>query len=189
MALLLNHPEVLKKARSEIDKFVGNDRLINESDICEIPYIQAIVNETLRLFPPVPVITPHESSSDCTIGEYNIRSKTMLLVNAWAIHRDPELWEDPTSFKPERFEGVESDTYRLKLIPFGMGRRGCPGAGLGNRVVALVLASLIQCFDWERCGEELVDMSEGTGLTMPKLIPLEAMFKAREEMTEVLRDL
>ncbi|KAL3514399.1 hypothetical protein ACH5RR_027116 [Cinchona calisaya] len=189
LSLLLNHPDVLTKARLELDNSIGQDRLVEESDLPNLTYIQAIVNETLRLFPAVPVLTPHESSAECYIGGYYVPSNTMLLVNAWAIHRDPELWDDPTSFKPERFEGLEADAYKLKLIPFGMGRRGCPGAVLANRVVALTLAALIQCFDWERVGQELVDMTEGSGLTMPKAKPLEAMFRASEKMIKILKEL
>ncbi|GFZ10194.1 cytochrome P450, family 81, subfamily D, polypeptide 2 [Actinidia rufa] len=118
-----------------------------------------------------PLLLPHESSSDCSIGGFDVPRGTMLLANAWAIHRDPKWWDDPTSFKPERHESKEGDPY--KFIPFGIGRRSCPGAGLANRVMGLALAGLIQCFEWERVSEELVDMSEGQGLTMPKLKPLE----------------
>lgn len=189
MSLLLNYPEVLRKARVELDNSVGQDRLVDESDLPKLTCIQAIVNETLRLFPAVPLLSPHESSAECCIGGYYVPSNTMLIVNAWAIHRDPELWDDPTSFKPERFEGLEPDAYKLKLIPFGMGRRGCPGAALANRVVTLALAALIQCFDWHRVSQELEDMNEGSGLAMPKAKPLEAMCRAREEMTKILEEL
>ncbi|KAL7231729.1 hypothetical protein ACSBR2_009877 [Camellia fascicularis] len=102
----------------------------------------------------------------------------MLLVNAWAIHRDAKVWNDPTSFKPERFEGGEVEGH--KLMPFGMGMRACPGASLAQRVVGLALGSLIQCFEWERATENVVDLTEGIGLTMPKVESLEVMCKARE---------
>ncbi|KAJ4827414.1 hypothetical protein Tsubulata_048037 [Turnera subulata] len=110
----------------------------------------------------------------------------MLMVNAWAVHRDPKVWDDPNTFKPERFLGQDIDAY--KLIPFGVGRRACPGSGLAKRVVGLALASLIQCFEWERVGEDVVDMTEGTGITMPKAENLEAMCKARESMVNVLSE-
>ncbi|KAH7848342.1 hypothetical protein Vadar_001614 [Vaccinium darrowii] len=187
MSLLLNHPKVLEKARAELDTIVGDNHLVDEPDLSKLPYLQNIVNETLRLFPPAPLLAPHESSDDCTIGGYDIARGTMLMVNAWAIHRDPKVWEDPTSFKPERFECGEINAYAL--IPFGMGRRSCPGMGLAYRVVGLALAALIQCFEWERIGEELVDMSEGRGITMPKSKPLEAMCRARETMFNVLSEL
>ena len=102
---------------------------------------------------------------------------TILLVNAWAIHRDPALWEDPLSFKPERFENKEGENF--KLLPFGLGRRACPGIALSHRVIGLNLGSSIQCFEWERVGEEEVGMEEGSGLTLRKAQPLEEMCKAR----------
>ncbi|KAI3684662.1 hypothetical protein L6452_33887 [Arctium lappa] len=187
MSLLLNHPDVLTRARAEIDEHIGHERLIEETDLPNLPYIQCIVHETLRLFPAGPLLVPHESSEDCTIGGFNVSRGTMVLVNAWAIHRDPQLWDEPLSFKPERFEKTGNMGYRF--IPFGTGRRQCPGSGLANRVVMSALASLIQCFEWERVGEELVDLSEGKGLSMPKKKPLEAMCKVRERMSHVLKEL
>lgn len=110
----------------------------------------------------------------------------MLLVNAYAIHRDPELWAEPTKFEPERFQNA---TREGLMLPFGMGRRRCPGEGLANRLVGSVLGTMIQCFDWERVGKELVDMSEGLGLTLPKLFPLEAMYRPREAMRGAMSEL
>ena len=187
LSLLANHPEVLKKARAELDKIVGQDRLVDESDYSKLPYLQSIISETFRLYPAAPLLVPHESSEDCIIGGYDVPRGTMLMVNAWAIHRDTMVWEDPTSFRPERFEGLNTEAY--KLIPFGVGRRACPGAGLANRVVSLALAALIQCFEWQRPSEEQLDMCEGTGLTMPKAQPLEVMCRARESMISVLEEL
>ncbi|CAI0464922.1 unnamed protein product [Linum tenue] len=178
MSLLLNHPKILNKARAEIDNIVGNNRLVDESDYVKLPYLQGIINETLRLYPPAPTLVPHQSSEDCTVGGYSVKKGTMLIVNAWAIHRDPAIWEDPTRFWPERYEGAEVEPY--KFIPFGMGRRSCPGTGLANRVVGMTLGALIQCFDWKRTNEALLDMLEGQGLTMPKAEPLEALCKPRD---------
>ncbi|KAM1169544.1 hypothetical protein TB2_030861 [Malus domestica] len=177
MSNLLNHPRVLQKAKSELDAKVGKENLVDEPDISKLPYLQSIISETLRLCPAAPLLLPHFTSDDCIIGGFDVPRDTMVLVNAWAVHRDPELWDEPESFKPERFESGEDFSH--KLIPFGMGRRACPGAGLAQRVVGLTLGSLIQCFDWNRVGEEMVDMTEGKGLTAPKAIPLEAMCKAR----------
>ncbi|KAK3423304.1 hypothetical protein EUGRSUZ_F00155, partial [Eucalyptus grandis] len=176
MSLLLNHPDVMKKAQVELDDIVGRDRLANEADIHKLPCLQNIINEVLRLFPPAPLLVPHESAEDCMIGGFNVPRGTMILVNAWAIQRDPKVWDDPTSFIPKRYEGLEDD-HAYQLLPFGMGRRSCPGAGLANRMVSLALAALIQCFEWEPIGEEPVDLSEGTGITMPKREPLEALCK------------
>ncbi|XP_048335698.1 cytochrome P450 81Q32-like [Ziziphus jujuba] len=186
MSNLLNHPHVLEKAKAELDAQIGQQRLVDESDLSKLPYLQNIISETLRLYPAAPLLGPHFSSEDCTVGGYHRPCDTILLVNAWAIHRDPELWDDPESFKPERFENGEVEIY--KLMPFGIGRRACPGIGLAQRVVGLTLASLIQCFEWERVSEKLVDMTEGNGLTMPKALPLEAMCKAREMVDNILSD-
>ncbi|KAJ9560134.1 hypothetical protein OSB04_005294 [Centaurea solstitialis] len=129
MSLLLNHPQVLEKAQNEIDRNIGKDRLVDESDIPNLPYLRCIINETLRLYPPGPILIPHESSDNCVVGGYNIPRGTMLLVNQWAIHHDPKLWNKPKRFNPERFEGLEGTRDGFKLMPFGSGRRSCPGEG------------------------------------------------------------
>ncbi|KAL0352105.1 UNVERIFIED_CONTAM: cytochrome [Sesamum calycinum] len=186
LSLLLNHPHVLKKAQREIDNHIGHDRLIEEADIAELPYLRCIVNETLRLYPAGPLLFPRESSEQCSVGGYRIPAGTMLLVNAWAIHNDPKNWEDATEFKPERFEGLEGNADGFRLMPFGSGRRGCPGEALAVRMVGLGLGSMIQCFDWERVGKELVDMTEGLGLSMHKAEPLMAYCRARPVAAKLL---
>ncbi|CAN8229087.1 unnamed protein product [Cochlearia groenlandica] len=185
LSSLLNHPEVLNKARDEIDTKIGLNRFVEESDISNLHYLQNIVSETLRLYPAGPLLIPHVASEDCKLGVYDMPRGTMLLVNLWAIQRDPRLWDDPESFKPERFE-KEGEVH--KLMTFGLGRRACPGSGLAQRLVSLALGCLIQCFEWERIGEEEVDMGEGGGVTMPKTIPLVAMCKARGFVAQILKD-
>ncbi|XWS30820.1 hypothetical protein CRYUN_Cryun23aG0023400 [Craigia yunnanensis] len=186
MSNLLNHSEVLKKARAEIDSQIGVENLIDEPDVFKLHYLQSIIFETLRLYPVVPLLVPHMPSSDCTIAGYNVPRDAIVLVNAWAIHRDPKLWDDPTSFKPERFENDEKlREYSHKLMPFGLGRRACPGVSLAQRLVGLTLGSLIQCFEWERVDGKEIDMIEGKGSTMPKAHPLEAMCKARPIVNKV----
>ncbi|OVA04097.1 Cytochrome P450 [Macleaya cordata] len=192
MSLLLNNPEVLKKAQAEIDVQVGQDRLVQESDLAYLPYLHAIIIETLRIYPAGPLLVPHESSEECVVGGYNIPRGTILLVNLWAIQNDPKLWDEPNKFRPERFETVEGGGSRegFKLMPFGSGRRGCPGEGMAMRVMGLALGSLIQCLDWERVNmEEMVDMTEGTGLTLPRAQPLEAKCKPRPNMVDLLSQL
>ncbi|PWA95481.1 cytochrome P450 [Artemisia annua] len=174
MSLLLNHPHILHKARAEVDQHIGQERLIQETDLPKLKYLQNIVNETLRLFPTTPLFIPHESSKDCTIGGYDIPQGTMLLVNTWAIHRDAKVWDDPTSFRPERFERPVGEGYNY--IPFGMGKRQNPGSGLANRVVGIALGALIQCYEWERISKKLVDLHEAKGLIMTKNKPLEGPF-------------
>ncbi|OVA02034.1 Cytochrome P450 [Macleaya cordata] len=165
MSLLLKNPEALAKLRTELDLHIEEGRVISESDLPMLPYLQCVVNEALRLHPPAPIPLPHQSSQDCTIGGYDIPRGTMLLLNAWAIHRDPKVWEEPTKFKPERFEGFREDRMEgFKWIPFGSGRRGCPGSGMAMRVVSLAVGALIQCFEWRKVDDEMnVDKEEEEG--------------------------
>ena len=135
--------------------------------------------------PAGPLLVPHESSEECVIGGYRVPAGTMLLVNMWSIQNDPRVWEEPTKFKPERFEGCEGVRDGFRLMPFGTGRRSCPGEGLALRMVALGIGSLLQCFDWERVGNEMVDMTEGVGLTMPKAQPLVVKCSPRPSMVNL----
>ncbi|VFQ99069.1 unnamed protein product [Cuscuta campestris] len=186
LSLLLNHPEVLAKAKKEIDDRVGHDRLIDESDLANLSYLNHIIKETMRMYPVGPLLVPHESSAECTVAGYRIPKGTMLMVNIYSIQRDSRYWNDPKEFKPERFEGAEGVTDGYRMMPFGSGRRGCPGEELAWRMVGLSLGSLIQCFDWERIGDEMVDMREGTGLTMPKAEALVAKCKIRPFVPNLL---
>lgn len=185
MSLLLNHPEALKKAREELDLHVGHDRLIDESDLPKLPFLRAIINETLRLYPPGPILPAHESSEECIVGGYRVPRGTVLLVNVWAIQRDPKLWPEPTSFRPERLLEAGREKELHGMLPFGLGRRGCPGEGLAMRVVGLAVGALVQCFEWD-CSGEPVDLSEGAGLTMPKAEPLVAGCKPRRFVTSLV---
>lgn len=183
MALLLTHPEAMRKARAEIETSVGTARLVEESDIANLPYLQCVVKETLRLRPVGPVIPAHEAMEDCAVGGFRVRRGTMVLVNAWLIHRDPRLWEAPEEFRPERFLDATA-TAAAPLLPFGLGRRRCPGEGMALRLLNLTLAALLQCFDWEVGG--CVDMAEGVGLSMPMAKPLAAVCQPREFVQIVL---
>ncbi|XP_010059868.1 cytochrome P450 81Q32 [Eucalyptus grandis] len=187
LSLLLNNPEALAKAQAEIDARTGQNRLIEESDLAELPYLQAVVTETLRMYPPAPLIPPHESSEECTVGGFRVPRGTMLLVNIWAFQNDPKLWAEPRKFMPERFQGLGMEgNLGLAMSPFGAGRRGCPGEALAMRMVGLALGTLIQCFDWKRVGEEMVDMSGGTGLIMPKAQPLIAKYRPRKTISRLI---
>ncbi|OVA03554.1 Cytochrome P450 [Macleaya cordata] len=196
LAELINHPHMLEKAREEIYSIVGKSRLVDESDLPNLPYLEAIVKEALRLHPPGPMLA-RESIEDCKIGGYDVPAKTKLFVNIWSINRNPKYWKDPLEFKPERFiatkpldedcegEGKGED-YRTSsqivkdvkgqhfdLLPFGCGRRGCPGMRLSLLEVPAVLATLIQCFDWKVVGNNgVIDMTERPGLAVPKAQPL-----------------
>ncbi|KAJ8747976.1 hypothetical protein K2173_012949 [Erythroxylum novogranatense] len=187
MSLLLNNPEALQKAFDEIKVVIGQNRLLDEQDLPKLNFLQNIINETFRLFPPAPLLLPHESSEDSTVSGFFVPKGTMLLVNTWSMNRDPKQWEAPEHFFPERFHDAEGTGY--KLLPFGAGRRACPGAGLAKRVIGLTLGLLIQCFEWERVSKVKIDMTEGTGLTMPRARRLEAVCRLRNDMIKVLSTL
>ncbi|KAL6894026.1 hypothetical protein ACP4OV_008124 [Aristida adscensionis] len=196
MSLLLNHPDKLRKAQAEIDAAVGASRLLAADDVPRLGYLQCVISETLRLYPAAPLLLPHEAAADCTVGGYDVPRGTMLLVNAYAVHRDPAAWEAPGEFRPERFagggnggDGGGGAAGGRLLMPFGMGRRKCPGETLALRTIGLVLGTLVQCFEWERVDGGEVDMTESGGLTIPKAVPLEAVCKPRAAMRAVLEGL
>ncbi|KAI3760582.1 hypothetical protein L1987_50979 [Smallanthus sonchifolius] len=176
LAELINHPNIMKKAVEEIDQVVGKNRLLQESDIPNLPYLQAIVKESLRLHPTAPLI-PRLSTKDCTVGGYHIPANTTTFINVWSLGRDPRHWESPLEFKPERFEGNQLDVrgQYFQLLPFGSGRRMCPGTSLGLLMLHTILGAMIQCFEWKiRKNGNLatVDMEEGVGITLPRANPL-----------------
>ncbi|KAJ9159080.1 hypothetical protein P3X46_024611 [Hevea brasiliensis] len=151
MAELLRKPEAMRKVKEELNEVVGENRNVEERDIEKLPYLQAVVKEALRLHPSVPLLVPRNTMQDTNFMGYHIAKDTQVFVNAWAIGRDPDSWEDPLTFKPERFLGSNIDYkgQNFELIPFGSGRRICIGMLLAQRVLLLSLASLIHCFDWE----------------------------------------
>ncbi|KAJ6822082.1 isoflavone 3'-hydroxylase-like [Iris pallida] len=185
LSLLLNHPQVLMKVRAEIDAHVGHDRLITDSDVPKLQYLTNVIKESLRLYPVGPLLVPHESSADCTVAGYDVPRGTMLFVHAHAIQMNPSLWEDPDSFKPERWLEIDQEAKSLKFLPFGYGRRICPAEFMSMRLMVLVLGSLVQCFEFKRTSE-VVDMTEAEGLNLKRAVPLEVDYKPRHVMMPTL---
>ncbi|KAI6699677.1 hypothetical protein NL676_014001, partial [Syzygium grande] len=186
MSEFLRHPQAMKKLQHELKKVVGMNRIVEEPDIESLDYLNMVVKETLRLHPPVPLLLPHESIEDCTVKSFHIPRKSRVLVNVWAIGRDPHVWGDPEKFIPERFEGTSIDVrgHDFQLLPFGSGRRGCPGMQLGLTVIRLVLAQLAHCFDWELPDGMLpseLNMNEEFSLTIPRAKHLAAIPSFRLE--------
>ncbi|OMO76406.1 Cytochrome P450 [Corchorus olitorius] len=186
ISYLLNNLNSMEKIIAQIDFHVGHNKLLEEADLPKLHYLQNIIIETLRLNPAVPLLVPHVSSDDCKIGGYDIPKDSILLVNVWAIQRDSKFWDEATNFKPERFGNGKMDCN--KLLPFGVGRRSCPGMDLSHRAIGLALGSLIQCFEWKRIGGKEIDMKEyGRGtLNLAKAEPLQAMCKARSMAKKLL---
>ncbi|XP_010437977.1 PREDICTED: cytochrome P450 82C4-like [Camelina sativa] len=184
IALLLNNKEMLKKAQDEIDLHVGRDRNVEDSDINNLVYLQAIIKETLRLYPAGPLLGPREAMEDCTVAGYNVSSGTRLIVNVWKIQRDPKVYKEPNEFRPERFitgEAKEFDVrgQNFELMPFGSGRRSCPGSSLAMQVLHLGLARFLHSFEVKTVLDMPVDMTESPGLTIPKATPLEVLISPR----------
>ncbi|KAI6671726.1 hypothetical protein NL676_006611 [Syzygium grande] len=181
---LLKRPEIFKKATEELDRVIGRDRWVSEKDIANLPYIDAIVKETMRLHPVAPMLVPRMTREDCTIDGYDIPKGTQALVLVWAIGRDPAIWDAPDEFRPERFLGQDIDVkgQSFELLPFGSGRRMCPGYSLGLKVIQASLANLLHGFNWklpEGMSKEELDMEEIFGLSTPRKIPLVAVAEPR----------
>lgn len=186
MAELVRNPKKLLNTKEEIDRVIGSGTPVQESDIDRLPYLHAAVKEAMRLHPPVPLLLPYKSKADVEVkGGYFVPEGVQLLVNAWAIGRDPDHWKEPLSFIPERFleSGVEYKGGNFEYIPFGAGRRICPGWPLAARMVHLMVAALLQSFEWELpegMKPEDLDMREQFGFTMKKAVPLQIVPKLVE---------
>ncbi|TXG68328.1 hypothetical protein EZV62_003263 [Acer yangbiense] len=181
---LLKKPKIFLKATEELDRVIGKERWVQEKDIVNLPYIDAIVKETMRLHPVAPFLVPRMTREDCKVAGYDIPKNSRALVMVWTIGRDPELWENPNEFYPERFLGKSIDVkgHDFELLPFGAGRRMCPGYSLGLKVIQASLANLLHGFTWklpENMKVEDLNMEEVFGLSTPKKYPLEAVVEPR----------
>ncbi|BAS78803.1 Os02g0503100 [Oryza sativa Japonica Group] len=192
MSEVLRNPSVLARATDELDRVVGRRRLVAEGDIPNLPYLDAVVKESMRLHPVVPLLVPRVSREDAfsvsvagAAASYDIPAGTRVLVNVWAIGRDPAVWgDDAEEFRPERFAaggergGVDVKGQDFELLPFGSGRRMCPGFGLGLKMVQLTLANLLHGFAWRLPGgaaAEELSMEEKFGISVSRLVQLKAI--------------
>nr|GMC60529.1 cytochrome P450 CYP736A12-like [Ipomoea batatas] len=184
MSELLRHPLIMKKVQEELESKVGLDRMVEESDLEGLKYLEMVMKESLRLHPVAPLLIPHEAREDCTVDGFYIPKKARIMVNVWAIGHDQNVWANAEEFIPERFEGSNID-YKgrdFELIPFGSGRRSCPGLQLGITVVRLVVAQLVHCFDWKLpngMSSKELDMTEEFGLVVTRAEHLMAIPKYR----------
>ncbi|KAI7732097.1 hypothetical protein M8C21_018396 [Ambrosia artemisiifolia] len=183
LALLVNNPLVLKKAQQELDNHVGRDRKVEESDINNLVYLNAIIKETMRLYPAGPLAIPHESTEDCIVGGYSVPKGTRLLVNIWKIQHDPQIWTDPFEFRPERFltskKEIDVKGRHFELIPFGSGRRICLGMSFGLQGLQMILANIIHGFEFQKPSNEQIDMTESPGIVYHKAGPLQLLVAPR----------
>lgn len=179
MAELLKSPEDMKKVQQELCDVIGLDRKVDESDLEKLPFFKCCMKETLRLHPPIPLLL-HETAQDCEVAGYSIPARSRIMVNVWAIGRDKSAWKDADTYHPARFESSEVD-FRggfYEFIPFGSGRRSCPGMQLGLYGLEMTVAQLLHCFTWQLpdgMKPSELEMGDVFGLTAPLAVRLKAI--------------
>ncbi|KAM7495634.1 hypothetical protein LguiB_030243 [Lonicera macranthoides] len=171
MSEMIKNPEIMERAQAEVRKVFDGKRNVDETALHELKYIQCVIKETLRLHPSAPLSVPRQNSDQCVINGYEIPARSKVIVNAWAIGRDPRYWPQAELFKPERFfdSSIDYKGTNFEYIPFGAGRRVCPGISFGIANIELPLAQLLYHFDWkvpDGLKQEELDMTEEFGLTV-----------------------
>ena len=177
LAELINKPQVLQKVQEELQTVVGDDDMVEESHIHKLPYLYAVMKETLRLHAPIPLMVPRCPTETSVVGGYTIPKGARVFINVWSIHRDPSIWERPLEFDPERFldDKWDHSGKNFSYLPFGSGRRICAGITMAERMFLLSLASLVHSFNWNLPEGMKIDLSEKFGIVLKKKIPLDAI--------------
>ncbi|GLU10156.1 hypothetical protein SLE2022_269760 [Rubroshorea leprosula] len=185
MSELLKQPELIKKATEELDRVIGRERWVQEKDIPQLPYIEAIMKETMRKHPVAVLLAPHLALEDCVVGGFDIPKGTVVFINAWSMGRNPDVWDAPEDFRPERFlqgKAIDVKGQNFELLPFGSGRRMCPGYSLGLKMISSIIANLLHGFNWklpENIKEEELSMEEVYGLATPRKFPVVTILEPR----------
>ncbi|XP_015950859.1 cytochrome P450 76T24-like [Arachis duranensis] len=181
MAELLRNPEKMQKLKEELEHVLGKgEKQIEESHISNLPFLGAVVKETLRFHTPIPFLLPHKSQEDVELCGFTVPKNAQVWVNVWAMGRDSSIWINPNEFMPERFleSKIDFKGQDFELIPFGAGRRICPGLPLAYRTMHIVLGTLVHGYDWKLVNGQKakdLDMSENFGLTLHKAQSLQAI--------------
>ncbi|KAK6138673.1 hypothetical protein DH2020_027588 [Rehmannia glutinosa] len=180
MAELINNPDALANAQKELSDVVGLNNIVEESHIPNLKYLKAVIKETLRLHPAIPLLVPRSPAQSSTVGGYTIPKNSTVFINVWSIQRDPSIWDNPNQFKPERFLDdngkLDFKGNHFHYLPFGSGRRVCAGMPLAERMLIYLVASLVHSFEWKLPTEgETLDMSERFGIVLKKSTPLFAV--------------
>jgi cytochrome P450 family 71 subfamily A len=177
MTELMRTPRVMAKAKEEVRKIAGYKKKIEQHDLQDLTYLKLVIKEVMRLHTPVPLLLPRETIETCVIQGHELPPKTRVLINARAISLDPATWENPEEFWPERFidNNVDFQGQEFSFVPFGVGRRSCPGINFALPVIELVLANILYSFDWELpvgLSKEDLSLEEELGLTVHQKNPL-----------------
>nr|GMD97663.1 angelicin synthase-like [Ipomoea batatas] len=177
MTTLLDNPEIMKKVQKELDEIVGLNNIVEEVHLPKLSYLDAVVKETFRLYPALPLLVPRCPTHTTQVGGYTIPKGTRVFLNMYAIHRDPQLWDNPLEFRPERFlnqtsPGLDYTGNDHRFLPFGSGRRICAGIPLAEKMLIYILSSLLHSFDWHLPEGENLDLSDKFGIVTKKCVPL-----------------
>ncbi|XP_077242986.1 geraniol 8-hydroxylase-like [Tasmannia lanceolata] len=180
MGELLRHPHVMKKVQEELEQVVGINNVVEEPDLPKLRYLDAVLKETHRLHPALPLLVSRSPSETCVVGGYTVPKGCQVMVNAWAIQRDPKTWDDPLEFKPERFLTEEYNKCEIRgtdyrYVPFGSGRRICVGLPLAERMLPYVVASLVHSFEWRWPEGTNYEFAEKFGIVTKQAVPLVAI--------------
>lgn len=184
MSELMKQPHLIEKATEELDIVIGRERWVEEKDIAQLHYIDAIMKEAMRMHPVAVMLAPHLALEDCNVAGYDICKGTWVFINTWSMGRDPSRWNAPEEFNPDRFLGKAIDVkgQNFELLPFGSGRRMCPGYSLGLKMIRSSLANLLHGFNWklpDNATTEDLSMEEVFGLATPRKFPLVAVLEPR----------
>jgi ferulate-5-hydroxylase len=183
MSELMKSPDDMRQLQAELTTTIGLDRKVHETDLDKLPFLKCVVKETLRLHPPIPLLL-HETAEDCTVAGYLIPKRSRIMINVFAIGRDKAAWKDADTFRPSRFSDVGDSAGKdfkgnyFEFLPFGSGRRSCPGMHLGLYSLELAVAQLVHCFNWnlpDAMKPDELDMSDIFGLTAPRAVRLSAV--------------
>ncbi|XP_077235491.1 flavonoid 3'-monooxygenase CYP75B137-like [Tasmannia lanceolata] len=180
MGELLRHPQEMKKVQEELEQVVGMNNVVEEPDLPKLRYLDAVLKETHRLHPALPLLVSRSPSETCVVGGFTVPKGCQVMVNAWAIQRDPKVWSNPLEFKPERFLTEEYSKCEIRgtdyrYVPFGSGRRICVGLPLAERMLPFVVASLVHSFEWRWPEGTNYEFAEKFGIVTKQAVPLVAI--------------
>lgn len=180
MSEFIRHPELLQRAKTEVTSVSNGKTFVPEEDLNQMPFLKAMIKESLRIHPPAPLLFPHKTTEDVLLHGYHIPKNTRVLINVWSLARDPNWWKSPGEFMPDRFmdSAVDYKGQHYQFLPFGSGRRICPGMQFAMASVEVAVANLLYLFDWELPeGEQALDMAEHPGITIRRAKKLELVAK------------